>query len=158
MRSSFLIEESGILVSRKPLTATEKIAGPRARLVVAEDHPGMLEEIVNLLSIEFEVVRAVHHGLELLMAAQELQPDAAVSDINMPVMDGITACKRLRETGFHGPVVLLTLHTESVLAERAFRAGASAFVLKTDAGEDLIPAVYAALEGRNYRSKGVFLK
>jgi DNA-binding NarL/FixJ family response regulator len=140
------------------LTIEETDGGPRPRLVVAEDHPGMLEEIVGLLSAEFEVVRAVHHGLELVIAIQELNPDAAVSDINMPVMDGITACKRLRETGFHGPVVLLTLHTENVLAERAFRAGASAFVLKTDAGEDLIPAVYAALAGQSYRSKGVFLK
>jgi DNA-binding NarL/FixJ family response regulator len=130
----------------------------RHRLILAEDHASMLEEIVRLLSQEFDVVCAVRHGQELLDAAEKLKPDAVVTDIDMPVLDGISACERLREQGFHGGVVLLTLHTETVLVERAFRAGASGFVLKVDAGEDLIPAVYAALEGRNFRSRGVFVR
>jgi DNA-binding NarL/FixJ family response regulator len=131
---------------------------PRHRLILAEDHMSMLEEIFRLLSHEFDIVRAVRHGQELLDAAGELNPDAIVSDIDMPVLDGISACERLRERGFHGGVVLLTLHTETVLVERAFRAGASGFVLKIDAGEDLIPAVYAAIEGHNYRSRSIFAK
>jgi DNA-binding NarL/FixJ family response regulator len=127
----------------------------RPRLVLADDHAGMLEEISRLLASEFDVVRAVRHGLELLEAAEELKPDAVVSDIHMPVMDGICACERLLEAGFHGAVVLLTMHAESELVDRAFRAGMCAYVLKIDAGEDLIPAIYAALEGRNYRSRSV---
>lgn len=127
----------------------------RHRLILAEDHANMLEEVHGLLSQDFDIVRAVRHGQELLDAAEELKPDAVVSDINMPVLDGISACERLRERGFHGGVVLLTLHMETVLVDRAFRAGASGFVLKIDAVEDLIPAVYASIEGRNYRSRSV---
>ena len=137
--------------------AIDRITGrtERRRLILAEDHATMSEEVFDLLSQDFDIVRAVRHGQELLDAAEELKPDAVVSDINMPVLDGISACQRLRERGFNGGVVLLTLHTETVLVDRAFRAGASGFVLKIDAGEDLIPAVYAAIEGRNYRSRSV---
>ncbi len=116
-----------------------------------------MEEIFRLLSPEFDVLRAVRHGQALLDAAAELLPDAVVTDVNMPVMDGIVACECLFQRGFHGAVVLLTMHAETALQERAFRAGARAYVLKIDAAEDLIPAVHAALAGRNYRSRSVFV-
>jgi two-component system NarL family response regulator len=124
-------------------------------LVLADDHETMLEEISSLLMSDFDVVCAVHHGQALIEATQELQPDGVVSDIHMPLMDGIGACECLRRGGYVGAVILLTLHNELVLVERAFRAGASGFVLKVDAADELIPAIYAALAGRNYCSRNV---
>ncbi len=127
----------------------------RKRLVIADDHAGMLEEIFRLLSTEFDIVRMVQHGRQLLEAAEELRPDGVISDIHMPVLDGIRACQCLLEQGYPGAMVLLTMHRESALIERAFRAGIHAYVLKIDAGEDLAPAVYAALDGRKYCSRNV---
>jgi DNA-binding NarL/FixJ family response regulator len=128
----------------------------RRRLVVADDHEGVLEEVFRLLSTEFDVVRTVRHGQELVDATEELKPDGVVSDIHMPGMDGICACRRLLERGYPGALVLLTMHSESVLVDRAFRAGIHAYVLKSDADEDLIPAIIAAIGGHSYRSRNVF--
>ncbi len=127
----------------------------RRRLIIADDHEGVLEEIFSLLSTEFDVVRTVRHGQELVDATEELKPDGIVSDIHMPGMDGICACRHLLERGYPGALVLLTMHGESVLVDRAFRAGIHAYVLKIDAGEDLIPAVIAAIGGNRYRSRNV---
>ncbi len=115
----------------------------------------MLDEILRLLAREFDIVRAVNHGIALLETAAELKPDVVVTDIQMPGMDGIEAAKRLLKAGACAAVVVLTIYGESHLVNRAFQVGVSGYVLKTHAAEDLVPAVYAALEGRQYRSPGI---
>src|ERR1041384_4086509 len=82
----------------------------RPRIVLADDHRDVLKEMANLLSSDFEVVRAVGDGLSLLESTRELRPDVVISDINMPEMNGIDAGRRILEQGLCGAVILLTVY------------------------------------------------
>jgi len=127
----------------------------RLRLVVADDHAEVLQEICDLLESEFDVVQAVSGGPELVDAAESTRPNAVVSDISMPGMDGIEACSRILKAGAAKAVVLLTMHDDPQVLERAVEAGIGGFILKVDAGEELIDAVHAVYRGEQYWSRSV---
>ena len=127
----------------------------RYRLVLADDHTGVRQEIRRLLDSEFHVLRDVGDGAALVAAVDELQPDAVISDIRMPKLGGIEAgCEVLRR-GLCGAIVVLSMYPDRHLVQTALEAGIRAYVLKVDASEELIPAVYAALRGECYLSSGV---
>jgi len=130
-------------------------ADRRYRLVLADDHPEVRQEIRQLLDSEFEVLRAVGDGAALVAAVVELRPDAVISDIQMPELDGIEAGCAVLERGLCEAIVLLSMYPDRHLVQTALAAGIRAYVLKLDAGEELIPAVYAALRGERYLSSGV---
>jgi DNA-binding NarL/FixJ family response regulator len=125
------------------------------RLVIADDHPDIRQEIRGLLDPEFEVLRAVADGAELLDAALELRPDAVISDIQMPGIGGIEAGAALLGRGLCEAIVVLSMYRDRHLVQTALKAGIRAYVLKLDASEELIPAVYAALRGERYLSTGI---
>jgi DNA-binding NarL/FixJ family response regulator len=130
-------------------------ADRRYRLVLADDHPDVREEIRQLLARDFDVLRAVGDGAALLEAVAELKPDAIVSDIQMPRMDGIEAGGTLLSRGLCEAFVVLSMYPDRHLVETALEAGIRVYVLKLDACEELIPAVYAALRGERYLSRGI---
>jgi len=134
--------------------AAEK-AVRRLRLVLADDHHEVIEEIRQLLDPELEVLRAVGEGAALVDAAAELKPDAVVTDIQMPHMGGIEAAERILSRGLCEAVVVLTVHPDAHLVRTALQAGIRAYVLKVDASEELIPAIYVAVGGGRYLSLGV---
>ena len=127
----------------------------RPRLVLADDHPDVLDEISRLLVSEFDLLRTVGEGRALIEASAELQPDAVISDIRMTGLDGIEAGRQLLQKGLCKAVLVLTMYNEPHLVSRALQAGIRGYVLKVDAGDELIPAVYAVLSGGNYVSRGV---
>jgi len=124
----------------------------RPRVLLAEDHPAVAEELRRLLSTEFDVVAVVTDGDALLREARAVRPDAVVTDIVMPGRDGISATRALvaRHPGL--PVVITTVHDDPELVERGRAAGAAGHVLKVAAAQDLVPAVRAALRGERYQS------
>ncbi|HTL29081.1 MAG TPA: response regulator transcription factor [Tepidisphaeraceae bacterium] len=124
----------------------------RARVLLADDHPAVLEQLRTLLGHDFDVVACVRDGYGLLGAALVLRPDVVVSDVAMPGMDGIDAVARIHRECPTLPVVLVSVHGEMALVERGLRAGALGYVLKASAGEDLVPAVQAALRGEKHVS------
>jgi DNA-binding NarL/FixJ family response regulator len=128
---------------------------PKPRVILADDHAGMREQIRLLLAHEFEVAESVSEGQELLAAAARLRPDAVVSDIHMPLIDGIEAGRRILQQGLCSAVVILTVYNEPELVHRAFASGIRGYVLKADAGEELAPAVHAVTKGGMYLSTGV---
>jgi DNA-binding NarL/FixJ family response regulator len=140
----------------KPGGAESAYAGDRRyRLVLADDHPGVRQEIRQLLEPEFDVLRAVGNGAALLAAAVELHPDAVISDIQMPELGGIEAGGELLGRGLCEAVVVLSMYPDRHLVQTAMKAGIRAYVLKLDASDELIPAIYAALRGDRYLSSGV---
>lgn len=127
----------------------------RYRLVIADDHPEVRQEIRELLNGEFDVLRAVADGAALLAAATELRPDAVVSDIQMPQLDGIEAGYRVLQRGLCQAIVVLSMYPDRELVETAMEAGIRGYVLKLDAFEELIPAIHTAIRGERYLSAGV---
>src|SRR5262245_20680871 len=122
----------------------------RPRVLLAEDHPRVAEELRRLLEREFDVVAVVADGDALLREADIVQHDAVVTDIAMPGRDGIAAAGALLTRHPRTPVVLVTAHDDPELAEGGYAAGALACVLKVAAAHDLVPAVRAALRGERY--------
>ena len=126
----------------------------RPRVVLAEDHARIAEQLRKLLEPEFEVVATVADGDTLLRAADEFHPDVIVTDIVMPGLDGIAATAALLARRPGTRVVLVTVQDDPELAERGYAAGALAYVSKHSAGHELVPAVRAAMRGERYVSPG----
>ena len=124
----------------------------RLRLLLADDHPALLEQIARLLAGEFEIVRAVSNGLDLLDAAARLNPDVIVLDITMPGLDGIEAARRLRQAGSRAKLVFLTVHDDPDYVRAALEAGGAGYVVKARLAKDLLPALHAVQAGQRFVS------
>lgn len=127
----------------------------KTTVILADDHPQVLESISTLLEAEFDVVCAVNSGEALVEAASLMRPDAVISDIQMKEMDGIEAGLKVLERGSCDAVVVLTMHNDPHLMRRAVSAGIRGYVLKIDAGEELIPALKQVVAGGSYISRTV---
>jgi DNA-binding NarL/FixJ family response regulator len=122
----------------------------RTRVLLADDHKIVLEGLKGLLDEEFDVVGTVEDGRELLTKVKELRPDVIVVDITMPSLNGIDAVEHLREKGSKAKVVFLTMHHDASYAKKAFDVGASGYVLKHSAPEELVTAIREVILGRTY--------
>jgi DNA-binding NarL/FixJ family response regulator len=123
----------------------------RHTVLIADDHAIVKEGLVSLLKEhDFEVVGAVGDGHELVDAARRFRPDVIVTDLSMPGLSGLDVLNRLKAERVESKVIVLTMHRDGELATRAMRAGASAFLLKHSAGDELLTAIHQALEGRVY--------
>ena len=123
----------------------------RYTVLIADDHAIVKEGLVRLLKEhDFDVVGAVGDGLELMEAAKRLRPDVIVTDVSMPGLSGLDVLNRLKSERVESKVIVLTMHHDGELATRAMRSGASGFLLKQSAGEELLTAMHQALEGRMY--------
>jgi DNA-binding NarL/FixJ family response regulator len=127
----------------------------KIRVLLADDHPPMLDRIVALLATEFTVVGAVKDGEEAVTAASLLQPDVLVFDVSMPRLSGFDAATRIRLGGSAAPVVFLTVHSEPEFQQAAWEAGALGYVRKSHMGADLIPAIRAVLLGKRFISASI---
>jgi two-component system, NarL family, response regulator NreC len=125
---------------------------PKARLVIADDHAMFREGLAHLLPPEVELVAAVANGNELLEAARRLQPDLIVADLTMPELGGLDALRILRGERLHARFIILTVHADPAIAAQALRAGATAFVVKHAAAEELVEALRRAIAGKTYLS------
>ncbi len=121
-----------------------------ARVLLAEDHAIVADGIAKLLGSDVEVVGSVADGRALVESAQNLKPDVIVADISMPVMNGLEAVRQIRKRGVRAKTIFLTMHTDAQLASAAIRAGASGYLLKHCAGEELKTALNEVLKGRTY--------
>ena len=126
----------------------------RARVLIADDHPFVLEGLVGLLKDRFDVVAAVTDGRQLVDAAIRLGPDVIVTDISMPGLNGIEAIARLKAAGSEAKIIVLTVDGRAELAAELFRAGASGFVVKPLAASELVMAIEQVLLGRVHLTPG----
>jgi DNA-binding NarL/FixJ family response regulator len=127
-------------------------SGGRASVILADDHPMMLEGMGKLLAADFEVVGTATDGRALLEAAAALRPDLVIADLSMPEIDGIEATRRLRATVPGIRVLILSIHSEPSWVRAAFAAGACGYLTKSSAPEEIELAVREVLKGRFYVS------
>ncbi len=122
----------------------------RRRVLLADDHTLLLEAFEKLLEPDYTVVGAVSDGRALLAAAAELKPDVIVLDIAMPLLNGLDAARQIKKTMPAIKLIFLTMNEDPNVANEAFRAGASGYLLKTSAASELTKAIKEALCGRAY--------
>jgi len=122
------------------------------RILLADDHQIVLDGLCSLLAGEFEVCGTAMDGRQLVDLARKVQPDVIVTDISMPLLNGIDAVRKLREEGVTAKVVFLSMHFDVTYLSQALEAGASAYVLKHAASDELISAIRAALRGGSFLS------
>lgn len=127
----------------------------RSRILIADDHNLVAELCKKLLEAEFDVVGTVSNGSALVHTALDLRPDVIVVDIGMPVLNGLDAAQQIKRNMPAVKIVFLTMATGTDVAAEAFRRGASAYLLKTCATDELVVAVRSVLRGRSYVSPSI---
>jgi DNA-binding NarL/FixJ family response regulator len=120
----------------------------RVCIVIADDHPLVLNEVANFLEPHYDVVARAANGRELVNAVAQHSPDLVVADVAMPEMNGIDATREITSEHPNIKVVLLSGYDDPALVEAAFQAGASAYVSKMHAATELLPAIEKALANR----------
>jgi DNA-binding NarL/FixJ family response regulator len=123
---------------------------PKTRVLLADDHAVVAQGLEALLKDDFDLVGVVNDGRALLEAAESLKPDVVVTDISMPLLNGLDAIRQIHARWPGMKVVVLTMHRETQLAVDAFRAGASGYMLKVSPGDELITAINQVALGRAY--------
>lgn len=122
----------------------------RPRILLADDHKMVTQGLESLLRDEFELLATVENGEALVDAAVLSEPDVIIVDISMPILNGFDAVRRLKKKGVQAKIVFLTMHADSALVAEAIRCGASGYILKHSAGEELLSAIRLVLEGKTY--------
>ena len=122
----------------------------RKRILLADDHAAMLEEIQKLLKADYNIIGSVEDGAALVEAGQRLKPDLIISDISMPVMNGFEAAAKLRAAGVTAKLIFLTVQSAAPYVKKARALGAHGYVLKAYTTEHLRDAVSAVLAGDPY--------
>ena len=120
------------------------------RVLLADDHTLLLGALANLLAEECEVVGQVSDGRALVAAAEDLKPEVIVLDISMPLLNGVEAARQIKQKLKNVKLVFLTMNEDADLAAEAFRAGASAYLLKRSATSELPLAIREVMQGRSY--------
>lgn len=119
---------------------------------MADDHTMVRKGLCSLLEKEpgIAVVAEAENGRDALIKAKETNPDVAVMDIGMPLLNGIEACRQLIKCCPEIKVVILTIHTNEEYILQAFKAGASGYLVKKAAPLDLVTAIYEVHKGNSY--------
>ena len=124
----------------------------KMKVLLADDHPPLVEAAVAILKPHYDIVGIATDGAMLVSEALRLSPEVIVTDITMPVLNGIEAIHHLRLSGSQAKVVFLTVHAEEEFLKACVAEGALGYVLKSRMKTQLIPAIEAAMEGKSYVS------
>jgi DNA-binding NarL/FixJ family response regulator len=124
----------------------------KIRILLADDYRPLLESVLRLLRPEFEIVGEAQNGQALVEAALKLKPDVIVTDISMPILNGIEATKRLREAGTTSKIVFLKVLSDPDSIVTCMATGALGYVTKARIITDLEPAIREAVAGRIFMS------
>ena len=124
----------------------------KPRLLLADDHVMVADALKSMLTPHYDVVGIASDGRTLLHAAETLKPDLIVVDIGMPHLNGLDATMQIKRLLPRVKVIVLTMNEDSDLVPEAFRAGASGYLLKHSAAQELLLAIREVLKGASYLS------
>ncbi len=120
------------------------------RIMIVDDHPVVRRGLRTLLEVQegWEIIDEAADGLEAVEKADRLAPDVILLDISMPRMNGLEACRLIRKTLPGSEILIVTQHDSPQMMREAMEAGARGYVVKSNAGRDLLAAVEAASQHR----------
>jgi DNA-binding NarL/FixJ family response regulator len=123
-------------------------------VLLADDHALFREGLAVLVghTTDWQIVGQAGDGEEAVQLAEALRPQIAVLDVEMPRVNGIEAARRIRRVSPDTRIVALSMYGDVHYRDRMFEAGASAYVLKNEAMDDLVAAIEAVLRGERYVS------
>ena len=116
----------------------------RPRVLLADDHPGVVKALMRLLSFDCDVVETVGDGREVAAAAARLQPVVVVVDVNLPNVNGLDVCREITRSSPRAPVIVISGMFDDDVASAARTAGATEFFPKAAMGNELVRAIKAA--------------
>jgi DNA-binding NarL/FixJ family response regulator len=124
------------------------------RVLTVDDFEPWRRFVFSTLKDErkFELVGEAADGLDSVRKAEELQPDLVVLDIGMPKLNGIEAARQIRQVAPKSKIIFFTGNYSPDILAKALNTGASGYVVKSDAGRELLPAVEAVLQGKQFTS------
>ncbi len=120
------------------------------RVLLADDHPMTLEGLRAFLQPHIQNIEAVTDGRALVEAALRLKPELIILDITMPLLNGIDAAVQIKKSLPEVKLLFVTMHASPAYLEAALSAGATGYVLKSSAREELLEAIQSVLNGRIY--------
>src|ERR1700761_4921594 len=144
-----------ILCRISKMLATEGIAVDKIRVVLADDHQEVIAKIQGLLGDEFEIVEAVVNGIQAVNAVLALDPDVFVTDISMPLLNGLQAARRIQNANSRVKIIFVTIHEDRDFIAAAFSAGATGYVTKRRLSTDLVLAIQEAMRGHTFISNSI---
>ena len=130
---------------------------PSSRVLVVEDFEPFRRLICLMLRKrpEFQIVEEVTDGLKAVQKAEELQPDLIMLDIGLPSLNGIDAARRIRKLSPKSKILFVSQESSADVVQEALALGALGYVVKVHAGSELLAAVEAVLQGRQFVSSGL---
>jgi len=130
---------------------------PRTTVLIVDDHPlfrGGLRQVIGDDS-RFELIGESGDGAAALKFIREKKPDVAVLDVNLPGLTGLEIAQQLSGKRGHTRLIILTMHKEEEIFNRALNLGVKGFILKENAVEEIVKAIAAVAEGGHYLSSSV---
>ena len=127
----------------------------RPRILMADDHSLVLAGLRRLVEEGGDVVGTVEDGRTLVKEAQRLRPDLILLDISMPLLNGLDAARQLTKLVPDSKLIFVTMHATPTYVSEAFKAGASGYLIKQSAEDELKCAIQAVLKGQHYMTPSV---
>ena len=145
-------EQDNFSAAREMYDSNEAI-----RILLADDHDILRDGLRALLEVasDLRVVGEARTGREAVAETLRLRPQVVLMDISMPELDGVEACRRIRQQAPETRVLFLTMHEAEEYFFQALRAGAAGYVIKRTAAADLLAAIRAVARGQSFLSPGV---
>jgi DNA-binding NarL/FixJ family response regulator len=122
----------------------------KLRILLGDDHALILDGLRSALQSQYEIVGLAKDGRMLVSEAGRLKPDLVILDISMPLLNGFEAARQIKKSLPHAKLIFLSQHLNPAYLKQALRLGASGYVLKSGATEELQQAIAAAVRGKTY--------
>lgn len=122
----------------------------KSRILLGDDHVLILDGLRSSLQSQFEIVGVAKDGRALVEAAERLKPDLVITDISMPLLNGFEAARHIKKSVPSAKLIFLSQHLNPAYLKQALKLGASGYVLKSGATEELHRAIAAIMRGQTY--------
>jgi two-component system, NarL family, response regulator NreC len=152
------VPSESVQVAQRPERESKEVFSPPMsfRIMLADDHTLLRQGLKALLEADgLTVVGEAADGREAIRIVQQTQPDFAVLDVMMPLLNGLDVVREIRRTSPRTKSLLLTMHTDDMFVMESLRAGVKGYVLKTQAVEDVVRAIREVSKGSFYLSPGI---